>query len=64
MKKNYFRNYFFSTFRKITVGGFVNQLLKKSSLRETKALTLFFFCIVVFHIYDNLAVNSIEVELK
>ena len=34
IKKNNFRNYFsfFSSFRKITVGGFVNQLIKNSGL--------------------------------
>ena len=36
VKKN-FRNYFFSTYRIITVGGFVNQLIKKFWPYQTNA---------------------------
>ena len=35
--------YFFSTFRKITVGGFVNQLIKNSGLMHSDVMDTVFY---------------------
>ena len=58
--KNIFRNFFFFTFRKITVGGFVNQHIKKFWPKQKKTVT--YLTVAIHMLTENSHQNRLKRE--